>query len=387
MTTEHTNHPAAPPAPPPLANEPRILDCFASALHKRGLAGEERTAKLLYLVVTTRWLDRPVSSVVKGPSSAGKSHVVQSVLDFFPASAYYALSGMSERALVYSREPLAHRFLVIYEAAGLQGDFAAYLVRSLLSEGHLRYVTVEKTRDGLRERTIEREGPTGLLLTTTAIALHPENETRVFSIPVTDTVEQTRAVLLELARQDHDRPLVDLRPWHDLQAWLEAAEHRVLIPFAERLASLIPPVSVRLRRDFGAILSLIRAHTLLHQATRARSKDGWVIATIEDYRVVRDLVFDLVSDGVEASVSPVVRETVVAVRKLNGVGHTYVSLPILAAELGLDKGSVSRRVQAAVSANLLTNFESRRGLPAMIALGDPLPQDVHVLPLPEGLED
>ena len=65
---------------------------------------------------------------------------------------------MSERALAYSQEPLQHRFLVIYEAAGMQGDFVSYLVRSLLSEGRIRYETVEKARDGMRPKLIEREG-------------------------------------------------------------------------------------------------------------------------------------------------------------------------------------------------------------------------------------
>jgi hypothetical protein len=100
---------------------------------------------------------------------------------------YHALSAMSERALAYSEEPLVHRFLVLYEAAGLRSDFTSYLLRSLLSEGRVRYETVEKTPDGLRSRVIEREGPTGLLVTTTAIGLHPENETRLLSITVTDT--------------------------------------------------------------------------------------------------------------------------------------------------------------------------------------------------------
>jgi hypothetical protein len=72
---------------------------------------------------------------------------------------------------------LQHRFLVLYEAAGLKSDFASYLIRSLLSEGRVRYSTVEKTPNGLEPRLIEREGPTGLIVTTTAVALHPENET------------------------------------------------------------------------------------------------------------------------------------------------------------------------------------------------------------------
>src|SRR5262249_41625705 len=157
------------------------------AVTARGLVGEERAAKLLYLSVTSRFLSRPISAVVKDPSSAGKSHLVERVLEFFPESAYYALTRMSERALAYSDVPLKHRLLVIYEAAGLRGETANYLVRSLLSEGCIRYWTVESIKDvGLTPKLIFKEGPTGLLLTTTAVKLHPENETRFFSIPIND---------------------------------------------------------------------------------------------------------------------------------------------------------------------------------------------------------
>lgn len=86
------------------------------------------------------------------------------MLDFSPESAYYCLTAMSERAMVYSTEPLKHRHLVLYEAAGM-GEDASYFIRSLLSEGQVRYETVERTAGGLKARLIEREGPTGLLLT------------------------------------------------------------------------------------------------------------------------------------------------------------------------------------------------------------------------------
>ena len=86
-----------------------------------------------------------MSVAVKGPSSGGKSFVVETVLKLFPPEAFYALTAMTDRALAYSNEPLKHRHLVIYEAAGMAGEFATYLIRSLLSEGRLRYETVEKT--------------------------------------------------------------------------------------------------------------------------------------------------------------------------------------------------------------------------------------------------
>jgi hypothetical protein len=172
-------------------------------------------------------------------------------------------------------------------------------LRSLLSEGRVRYETVEKTREGLRPRPIEREGPTGLIVTTTAAQLHPENETRLLSLTVADTPEQTRAVLRALAASGEAARAQDaaaLAPWQALQQWLATTERRVHVPFAEALAEQIPPVAVRLRRDFATLLSLVRAHALLHQATRPRDGAGRIVATLDDYRAVRALVADLLAE-------------------------------------------------------------------------------------------
>src|SRR5215212_7267118 len=58
-----------------LAQTPNILERFASDLARSGVAGESRVAKLLYLAVTSRFLEQPVSIAVKGPSSGGKSYL------------------------------------------------------------------------------------------------------------------------------------------------------------------------------------------------------------------------------------------------------------------------------------------------------------------------
>jgi len=364
--------------PPAIATEPKILDLFASNLTRTGVVGEERAAKLLYLVLTSRLLEQPVSAVVKGPSAGGKSYVVDQVVKSFPPSATYVLSAMSERALAYSKEPLSHRVLVLYEAVALQSDFASYLVRSLLSEGCVRYETVEKTKAGIEARLIHREGPTGLIVTTTALRLHPENETRMMSVPINDTPAQTRLVLLHLAQGQHGA--VDLTEWHGLQAWLEANEHRVSIPYAGKLADLIPPVAVRLRRDFGAVLNLIKANAILHQLSRSRDPDGRVVASLEDYEVVRELVVDLVAEGVEATVSETIRETVSAVEVLAERHSEGVPITALAQMMKLDKSVVSRRARAARDRGYLDNTETRKGRPARLVIGEPLPEELEVLP-------
>ncbi len=369
-----------------LAHDPRVLDRFAEAVRRCGVVGEDRIAKVIYLALTSRFLDRPVSIAVKGPSSGGKSFIVEKVLAFFLGDAYHALTGMSERALAYGEEPLKHRFLVIFEAAGLQGEFGNYLVRSLLSEGRLVYEFVEKTKDGLRNRRIEREGPSGLLVTTTAIRLHPENETRMLSLTVTDTPEQTQAVLAALA-QDDDGAVgdIDMTPWHALQTWIKGGEHGVVIPYAAVLASLVPPVAVRLRRDFKAVLTLIKAHVILNQVSRERDDNGRIVAIMDDYVVVRVLVAGLVSEGVEATVPATVRETVQTVGRLIDGGTSEVSQAELAKALNLDRGATSRRVATAINRGYVKNLEDRKGRPARLVLGDPMPEEIDVLPAPEAL--
>lgn len=359
-----------------LAEQPRILDEFARDIERRGVVGEKRATKLLYLVVTSRFRRRPASSKVSGTSSVGKNWIVENTLEFFPGNAYYALTAMSEHALAYGNEPLSHRHLVLYEAAALAGnEFASYLVRSLLSEGRVRYETVEKTKDGLRPRLIEREGPTGLIVTTTALKLHPENETRLLSIPTTDTPEQTAAIMLAQAEDPEE---VDLQRWRDLQEWLATGDQRVAVPYARALARLIPPVAVRLRRDFPMLLTLIETHAFLHQATRQRDTAGRIVATIEDYSVVRDLVADLIADSIEVSVAATIRETVGAVSELAGSGQTTVSK--VADHLRIDKSAALRRVRAAIDRGYLKNLEERRGRPAQLTTGDAVPADRPILP-------
>jgi hypothetical protein len=365
----------------PLARRKRILRHFQRDLERAGVVGEVRLCKLIYLAVTGRFLSRFASVAVKGPSSSGKSWAIERTLGFFPPSAYYLLTAMSDRALAYGTESLSHRFLVLYEAAGLESDFASYLVRSLLSEGCLRYETVEKSRDGmLQARLVEREGPTGLIVSTTQVSLHPENETRLLSLTATDTPDQTRLVLSRLAAEELTEP--DFARWHDLQIWLESAEHRVVIPYAGTLADLVPPVAVRLRRDFLAVLSLIRAHAILHQVSRERDGSGRVVASFEDYAVVRELVADVISEGVEATVPATVRELV----QIVAAADEPMTIARLAERLGLDKSATSRRWQNARRRGYLKNLEDKRGKPARIVLDEQLPEDFEILPTAERLE-
>jgi phage/plasmid primase-like uncharacterized protein len=370
--------------PPKMASELDILAAFRRDVQLRGLVGEAATAQLLYLAITSRLLDKPVSIGVKGHSSSGKSHTVDRVIEFFPENALIKFTGMSERALIYREDDYKHRTLVIYEVTGLregnEDDLASYFVRSLLSEGRLEYDVTVRGKDGqYTTQRIIKEGPTNLIFTTTKTRVHAENETRVLSLNTDDGTDQTRNVLSALA-DEADRD-VDLNCWRRLQEWLQTAEHKVTIPYAATLAEAVPPLAVRLRRDFGAVLALIRSHAILHQQTRDRDERGRIVATIDDYAVVRELVAGVISEGIGATVSDSVRETVEAVKTVSK-DDQGVMVSEIARHLKIDKSNASRRVRRAADGGYIRNLEDKRGRPGRWVAGDPLPETVEVLPQP-----
>jgi hypothetical protein len=373
-----------------LIGERDILTKAGELIEKTGLVGETVNAKLVFLAMVSRLLDWPVSVAVKGVSGGGKSHVVERVLEFFPAEAYSARTGMSEHGLIYSKEEFKHRVLVIFEAPGMgneKDEKTSYFIRTLLSERRIVYETVGKNESGQIESVmIEKEGPTGIITTTTAASLHPENETRMLSLQVKDTPEQTKAILAATARKlgSNSVPSFDQAPWHAFQSLLALGERRVAIPYAEALSKNIKPVAVRLRRDFRTVLMLIKAHALLHRNHRTRDATVQIVATLDDYEVVRALISDALSEMLGTTVNATVRETVEVVKKLLDVGgmlgEKHASTLEIANALKIDRSAAKRRIQRGLMEGYLRNLETKPRQPSKIVMGADMPGDVALLP-------
>lgn len=340
------------------------------------MVGHEREAKIIYLALTSRISDAPVNIVIKGASSAGKNHIVEEVLRLFPKTAYYALSSMSDKALIYWNEPLIHKHLVVYEAAGLNSDLVSYLIRTLLSEGKVRYRVGEKL--------IEKDGPTGFITTTTA-NLHPENETRMLTLQADESPEQTKRVMMAQARGT-EYSKGDLVRFIALQRIIEIENPEVIIPYAEKLAGMTNPMAIRLRRDFPMVLNLIKTHAVLHARNRDRDSQGRVLATFADYETVYDLVADLLDAmlmGEDLSVDEKIKETVDVVTKLFGSGQNQEEVNVRKIAMGLQvtEKMAWRRVKAAIAAGYLINKETRKQAESRIVLGKPITG--HILPPPQ----
>lgn len=377
---------------PPLAKTADLLAEVIKTVSELGVTGEARIVKATYLTAVSQVLAEPVSLVVKGSSAGGKSYSTRTTLRLCPGEDFYQVSAGSQRSLIFTDEDFCHRTIVMFEATALRevaekrdGDMTAMLVRTLLSEGQIIYDITERGDDGkMGTRRVIKKGPTNLIVTTTADNLHHENETRLLSLAVDEAEEQTRAVMLRTAMRRSqlvpEQP-PDLEPWHALFHWLKHhAGHQVYIPYADQLAQSAAASVVRMRRDFGVLLSVIEAHTVLHQANRERDAYQRIIATPADYDAAREILADAFAITSGKKVKEAVRNAVAAVAALGGE-HSDVTVAQVAKHLKRERSRASRGLKEAADFGYLANQETKDGKAARYRLGpESLPEDKAALP-------
>jgi hypothetical protein len=377
-----------------LAWRPDILRYLEDVVHRQGFAGPASIPQIVYLTHITSMLTRPVSLVIKGPSGSGKSFCLQMGEQFIPPSAYERVEGMSEKALLYATDlNLKNRHLVIGEAAGMAEGSGRVFLRQVLSEGKVRYLTVEKTDSGQMKASEKNslEGPLGLIMTTTAHALHPEDESRMLSVTVQDSAEQIAAALLAQALGSTIEAYVpDTTEWFELFECIKSNTKRVDIPFATALARRLPTTHDRIKRDFPQILALIKACALVHQHTRSRNESGAVVATLDDYAAVKGLLGDALAHNLSVAVSAGVRsvvEGVKALQKRSFGGHFEpVTVHDLAAHLERDRSVITRHIERAVEEGFLVDDNPGKGRQSQLSLGKREIPDKSALPERSELE-
>jgi hypothetical protein len=360
-----------------------LLDRVGVFMQERGYAGDLTPPLLVYLALTSRLLERPINLALVAPSAAGKNRAIDAALELVPPESVHVEKAGSARALIYCEESFEHRVIVVAEADSIPDDgSAASAVRSIVEDDYMTYDVVEKDpRTGEhRTRRLTKPGPTGLITTSTR-SVSAQLGTRMLEVPMQDDEDQTRAVLRAQARSVlvHEEAMPDAGPLLAVQRWLEfGGERRVVVPFAEALAELVPTKAVRMRRDFCQLLMCIKAVALLYQCQRARTPEGAVIASTEDYDVARWLLASIFQTIASEGLTKVVRETVEAV-PVEGV----VTVTELAARLSHSKSTLSYRVKRAIHGGWLVNEEARKGYPARLRRGEKMPDEADVLPTPE----
>jgi hypothetical protein len=246
----------------------RILEDFSRC----GVVGEETNKLVGYLAAVSRKLDDPLAVILQSSSAAGKSSLMDAILDLVPEEERVAYSAMTGQSLFYMGESdLAHKVLAVAEEEG--AERASYALKLLQSEGELTIASTGKDPQTGRLVTHEYrvEGPVAIFLTTTAIDVDEELLNRCLVLTVNETREQTRAIhrlqrerrTLEGLLAGQDREAI-VRRHRNAQRLLRPLP--VANPYAPALTFL--DTRTRTRRDHAKYLALIDAVALLHQHQR-----------------------------------------------------------------------------------------------------------------------
>jgi hypothetical protein len=281
---------------------PRILRDFEAL----GIVGEESNKLTGYLAAVSRLLDRPLALLIQSASAAGKSSLMDAVLDLVPEEDVVRYSAMSGQSLFYMGDrTLQHKILAIAEEEGAK--HAAYPLKMLQSEGRVTMASTGKdpATGMLVTHDYTVEGPVMLFLTTTAIDLDEELLNRCLVLTVNESREQTRAIhtlqrsreTLEglLARTERERLLTLHR---NAQRLLQPLA--VVNPYADQLS--FRDDQTRSRRDHVKYLTLIRSIALLHQYQREVRTHGelhYIEVTLSDIELANELAQEVLGRTVD----------------------------------------------------------------------------------------
>ena len=282
-----------------IAGDPQLFKNRIEMVNRLGVIGERRNIGTYMVVIDSSLLpmgtsgSEALAAKNSGPQGSGKSHPLFTTLKLYPKSAYYLITSGSAKSLYNLNDGLKHKALILTEALQLQsGRFGdnelAYSIRTLVSEGHLKYQYtgfIDKKKVTIVQ---ELKGPTSLLTTTINGKLEEQLEDRMITIHPNTTAEQTRDIIsrtAEMACGNGDG--VDQRTLDAWKLFYQSLEPvPVVIPYAADIAAFINrngSLPIASRRAFKRVLATIKTIALIHQRQRLRDDMGNVIAEFSDY--------------------------------------------------------------------------------------------------------
>ena len=288
-----------------LLRDPNLLERVLTDFAACGVVGE-RTNKLCgYLAAVSRKLDRPLAIIIQSTSAAGKTSLMEAVLETMPEEERIKYSAMTGQSLYYLGESdLKHKILAIVEEEG--AEKASYALKLLQSEGELTIASTGKDDNGrLKTEEYHVEGPAAIFLTTTAIDIDEELLNRCLVLTVDESREQTEAIhalqrdadTLEGLKLKIERKRI-LDTHRNAQRLLRSLH--VVNPFAPRLT--FRSDRTRTRRDHVKYLTLIRTIALLHQHQRPIKREGnleYIEVTLADIEAANRIAHEVLGRSLD----------------------------------------------------------------------------------------
>jgi len=346
--------------------DPDLFKLILDDVHRLGVAGERILVGTLYLVGISRLLDETLAAIVQGPSSSGKSYLIEKVSSLVPPEDVCRWTDMTANALYYMPPGgLEHKLVVAGERKRRQDEETATstkALREMLSSGKLSKSVVVRVEAESLPRTvqIEQQGPIAYLESTTLSKIFDEDANRCLLLTTDEQPEQTRKIIRREANRSNrpeDRASRDqiVRVHHTLQRLL--VPQPVEIPYRQALAECFPHHRVEARRAFPQVLRMIQASALLHQFQREISPVG-IVANQDDYRLTQVLLAEPLGRSLGGALSAAVVRFWNQLRKLD---LEIFTAPEVAKALGVNEHTARDHLHLLHAEGVVELIEQNRG--------------------------
>ncbi len=276
--------------------ESDLLQRTNDHIGRSGVIGEETNRLIMYLIFTSRKLQRPLHIISMGSSGAGKSHLQEKVGELIPAEDKIELTSVSANAFYYYvDDDLGHKVILIEDYDGV---FAAlYSIRELQSKQKIsKTITVRDKNGNQRTLHLTVKGPVSIAGCTTSEHIYEDNANRSFLIYLDESEAQDERVM------QYQRLLaagkIDITEQQKIQKLLQNVQRilqpiSVRNPYAEKL--IIPREVFKPRRTNAHYLAFIEAITFYKQYQREHKVDKetgeiYIETTLEDIAEANELM-------------------------------------------------------------------------------------------------
>jgi hypothetical protein len=235
-----------------------------------GVVGEELNRIIMYLIFTTRLMNRPLHIISFGSSGAGKSHLQEKVAECIPEEDIIGNTSLTGTALYYyDTEELKHKLLLFEDLDGLNED-TLLAWRELMSKLFISRSLPNKNSTG-KQKTIKLlvKGPASTAGCTTHEIMYEDNANRCFLIYIDESKEQDKKVMAYQCNKSAH--LIDVDKEQETKHLLQNAQRllrniAVKNPYAPYLK--LPDAVFKPRRTNAHYLQFIEAITFYKQYQR-----------------------------------------------------------------------------------------------------------------------
>ena len=369
-----------------------LLDEIAKSFNDK-IVGETNNKKMIFLSCISKDLPRHFrqSAIVSSTSSAGKSNLINSILEIFSKDVIDH-TDFTTSFFMRSNPDLNGKILKLeqMEKTNDKHQVSLGILKHQLSEGKTKIGLSERDKDGKwQAQSQEVNGIPIFISTTTNQQIDLETMNRAWLLQLDESIKQTE-LIKKHTLQEYSKPKF-FDSWKDnvknnkilVEHYEEYARtiDNIYLPYTSVIDSVIPSNTVEFRRDLKKILNLTATISFIHYRNRIHIIDNQgktkpldqfgntekvysysIISDIADFNEALEIGQQAIKQTMN-KVNELTLDVLEIVKQRNNLnGHEGIRLSDVAKELKLSESRTREKLNQAKEAGLVLSQKDGHAL-------------------------